>query len=143
MPPETEESAKPLSLEELNDSARSHLAAIVESSDDAIVSKSLEGIIRSWNSGAQRIFGYSAEEAIGQPVLMLLPHDRKDEETEILRRLRSGERVDHFESIRVTKDGRHIDVSLTISPVRDSSGRIIGASKVARDITRQKAAEQS
>jgi PAS domain S-box-containing protein len=142
MPPEAEESAKPLSMEELNDSARSHLAAIVESSDDAIVSKSLEGIIRSWNSGAQRIFGYTAAEAIGKPVLMLLPADRKEEETEILRRLRSGERVDHFESIRVTKDGRKIDVSLTISPVRDSTGRIIGASKVARDITRQKAAER-
>jgi PAS domain S-box-containing protein len=125
-----------------NEAARAHLAAIVESSDDAIVSKTLDGIIRSWNSGAQRIFGYTAEEVIGKPVLILLPKDREEEEIGILRRLRAGERVDHFESIRVTKDGRHIDVSLTISPVRDASGRIIGASKVARDITRQKAAER-
>jgi PAS domain S-box-containing protein len=126
----------------LDESARAHLAAIIDSSDDAIVSKTLDGIIQSWNAGAQRIFGYTAEEAIGRPVLMLLPTDRKEEEAGILARLRAGERVDHFESIRVTKDGHHINVSLTISPVRDSKGRIIGASKVARDITRQKQSER-
>lgn len=125
-----------------DEAARAHLAAIVESSDDAIVSKTLDGIIRTWNSGAQRIFGYTPAETIGQPVLMLLPEDRKQEEAGILSRLRAGERVDHFESIRVTKEGRQIDVSLTISPVKDSSGKIIGASKVARDITRQKIAER-
>ncbi len=124
------------------EAAQAHLAAIVDSSDDAIISKSLEGIIRSWNTGAQRIFGYTAEEAIGKPVLMLLPPDRAQEEVGILSRLRAGERVDHFESVRVTKDGRHIDVSLTISPVMDADGRIIGASKVARDITRQKQSER-
>jgi PAS domain S-box-containing protein len=121
---------------------RAHLAAIIDSSDDAIISKTLEGIIRSWNAGAQRIFGYTADEAIGRPVLMLLPPDRSGEEAGILARLRAGERVDHFETVRVTKDGRHIDISLTVSPVKDSRGRIIGASKVARDITQQKQAER-
>jgi PAS domain S-box-containing protein len=125
-----------------DEAVRAHLAAIVDSSDDAIVSKTLDGIIRSWNAGARRIFGYTAEEAIGRPVLMLLPDDRKEEEAAILARLRAGERVDHFESVRVTKDGMHIDVSLTISPVRDSEGKIIGASKVARDISRQKQSER-
>jgi PAS domain S-box-containing protein len=125
-----------------DEAAQAHLAAIVESSDDAIVSKSLRGIIRSWNAGAQQLFGYTPHEAIGQPVLMLLPEDRKEEEAGILARLRAGERVDHFESIRVRKDGRKIEVSLTISPVKDASGTIIGASKVARDITRQKQAER-
>jgi PAS domain S-box-containing protein len=124
------------------ESARAHLAAVVASSDDAIVSKTLDGIIRSWNAGAQRLFGYTAEEAVGQSILMLLPEDRKEEETAILARLRAGERIDHFESVRMTKDGRLIDVSLTISPVRDSSGRIIGASKIARDITPRRLSEQ-
>jgi PAS domain S-box-containing protein len=114
------------------------LAAIVSSSDDAIVSKNLDGIITSWNEGARRIFGYTAEEMIGQPVLKLVPADRKDEEPRILERLGRGERVDHFQTIRVRKDGEHIDVSLTISPVRDHTGRIVGASKIARDITHLK-----
>ncbi|HET6247934.1 MAG TPA: PAS domain S-box protein [Tepidisphaeraceae bacterium] len=122
--------------------AQAHLASIVESSDDAIVSKTLDGIIRSWNSGAARIFGYSADEVIGRSVLMLLPPDRQAEEATILARLKAGERIDHYESIRVGKDGRKIDVSLTISPVKDGEGKIIGASKVARDITRQKQAER-
>jgi PAS domain S-box-containing protein len=122
--------------------AQAHLASIVESSDDAIVSKSLDGVIRTWNSGARRIFGYAAEEVIGQSVLMLLPPDRHSEETTILARLRAGERIEHYESVRVAKDGRRIDVSLTISPVKDSEGHIIGASKVGRDITRQKEAER-
>ena len=115
--------------------AAQHLAAIVESSEDAIISKSLEGVILSWNSGAQRIFGYTAAEAVGRPVNMLIPEDRRNEEPQILARIRMGERVDHFETTRQHKDGRLIDISLTISPIRDEWGRIIGASKIARDIT--------
>ena len=114
------------------------LAAIVESSDDAIVSKTVEGIITSWNRGAQRIFGYTPEEVIGQPITMLIPEDRKDEEVMILARLRRGERIEHYETIRVTKEGRLIDVSVTISPLRDQTGTIVGASKVARDVTLQR-----
>ena len=118
---------------------RSHwLGAIVESSDDAIVSKSLDGIIASWNEGAQRVFGYPAEEAIGRPITILIPEDRQDEETEILRRIRRGERIDHFETIRRRKDGTLIVISLTVSPVKNAEGKIIGASKIARDITEQK-----
>ena len=118
------------------------LAAIVESSDDAIISKSLEGIITSWNAGAQRVFGYTAEEAIGRPITMLIPPGRQNEEPEILARMRRGERVDHFETVRQTKDGRLIDLSLTISPLRNAEGTIMGASKVARDITERKRAER-
>ena len=118
------------------------LAAIVESSDDAIISKSLDGIVTSWNAAAERIFGYRAEEMIGQPILRLLPEDRQDEEHLILERLRRGERVDHFETVRRTKDGRLLDVSITISPLRDEHGTIIGASKIARDITVRKQAER-
>ena len=131
---------KPISLEvqRLRDEARAALAAIVESSDDAIVSKTLDGIIRTWNAGAERIFGYTPDEVIGQPVTMLMPVERRDEEPRILAQLCRGERVDHFETVRMRKDGRLIDVSVTISPVRDSTGRIIGASKIARDITAQK-----
>ena len=118
------------------------LASIVESCDDAIISKDLNAIITSWNRGAERLFGYTADEAIGQSITMLIPPDRADEESEILERLWRGERVDHFESIRIAKDGSLRNVSLTISPVRDAAGRIVGASKVARDITeRIRAAE--
>lgn len=120
---------------------RSHLSAIVESSDDAILSKTLEGIIQSWNKGAERVFGYTAEEAIGQPVLMLIPQDRHDEEPAIIARIRGGERVDHFETVRRRKDGSLIDISLTISPIRDRDGLVVGASKVARDISDRKKAE--
>jgi PAS domain S-box-containing protein len=120
---------------------RARLAAIVESSDDAIVSKDLNGIVQSWNSGAERIFGYMAEEIIGKSILMLLPPDRLDEETRILSRLRRGDRIDHFETIRKRKDGRLIDVSVTISPIRNAHGKIIGASKVARDISERKMLE--
>jgi PAS domain S-box-containing protein len=116
------------------------LAAIVESSDDAIVSKDLNGIVTSWNRSAERIFGYSAEEMVGQPIARLIPPERPNEEPEILKRLRRGERIDHFETVRVRKDGARIDVSVTISPIKDEEGRIIGASKVARDITHQKRA---
>jgi PAS domain S-box-containing protein len=114
------------------------LAAIIDSSDDVIISKNLEGIITSWNRSAQRVFGYTEQEMIGQPVLRLLPPERAEEETRILARLRRGERVDHYETVRVCKDGRRIDVSLTISPIKDETGKIIGASKIARDITEQK-----
>lgn len=122
--------------------ALSHLAAIVESSDDAIISKSLEGIILSWNKGAERIFGYSAEEVIGKSILILIPPDRVDEEPAILEKLKRGERIDHYETVRVTKDGRKVDISLTISPIRDNSGAVIAASKIAHDITEQKHAEE-
>ncbi|HET8550190.1 MAG TPA: PAS domain S-box protein [Bryobacteraceae bacterium] len=111
------------------------LAAIVESSDDAIISKDLNGIIRSWNSGAERIFGYTAEEIIGKPVATLAVPERMDEMPNILDRIRRGERVDHYETRRRTKDGRVLAISLTVSPIRDASGEIIGASKIARDIT--------
>src|SRR5246127_1140779 len=117
------------------------LAAIVASSDDAIISKNLDGIITSWNKSAERIFGYAPEEAIGQHVTLIIPLERHAEERDILNRLRRGERVDHFHTVRRRKDGSLLDVSLTISPVADSSGRVIGASKVARDITVQKRAE--
>ena len=115
--------------------------AIIDSSEDAIVSKSLDGIITSWNPGAERIFGYTASEAVGRPITILIPRDRLDEETRILERLRRGERVDHFETVRVRKDGAQLDISLTISPVRDAEGRIVGASKIARDISDRKRSE--
>jgi PAS domain S-box-containing protein len=119
------------------------LAAIVASSDDAIVSKNLDGIITSWNKSAERIFGYTPDEAIGQHITLVIPQDRLAEESDILGRIRRGERVDHFHTVRRRKDGGLLDVSLTISPVRDSSGRVIGASKVARDITAQKQVERA
>jgi two-component system sensor histidine kinase VicK len=118
------------------------LAAIIDSTDDAIVSKTLEGIITSWNNSAERTFGYTAEEMIGQSVLKLIPADRQEEEPRILSRLRKGERVEHFETKRVRKDGSSLDVSLTISPVKDELGNIIGLSKIARDITEKKQEEQ-
>ncbi len=111
------------------------LAAIVNSSDDAIISKNLDGTITSWNAGAERLFGYAPEEIVGQSVFKLIPEDRKDEEPKIIERLRKGERVDHFETIRIRKDGKSIPISLTISPVRNRDGAIVGASKVARDIS--------
>jgi PAS domain S-box-containing protein len=117
-----------------------HFRAIVESSDDAIVSKDLNGIVKSWNRGAERLFGWTAEEMIGQSLLRIIPPERPDEEPSILARLRRGERVDHFETVRVHKDGSRLDISVTISPIRDPLGRIIGASKVARDITAMKRA---
>ena len=120
---------------------RSELASIVELSDDAIVSKDLSGVIVSWNEGAKRLFGYSAEEAVGRPVAMLIPENRQDEEPRILERIRSGERVQPYETVRRRKDGTLIDVSITISPVRDADGRIVGASKIARDVTQRKRSE--
>ncbi|HTH49186.1 MAG TPA: PAS domain S-box protein, partial [Candidatus Limnocylindria bacterium] len=114
------------------------LAAIVNSSEDAIISKNLDGIITSWNTAARHIFGYAPEEIVGQSVLQLVPEDRRDEEPKILERLHRGERVEHFETIRMRKNGEQFPVSLTISPVRDTAGNIVGASKIARDITHLK-----
>jgi two-component system, chemotaxis family, CheB/CheR fusion protein len=119
------------------------LAAIVASSDDAIVSKTLDGLIQSWNAGATRIFGYQESEVIGKPITIIIPPELQEEERRILGLVRHGERVDHFDTIRLTKDGRRIAISLTVSPVRDSHGTIVGASKVARDISERKAAEQA
>ena len=118
------------------------LASIVESSDDAIISKGLDGIITSWNRGAERLFGYTAEEVIGKPVTILIPEDRMNEEPEILDRIRRGERIDHYDTVRRRKDGSLIDISLTVSPLKDADGRIIGASKIARDITERKRAQE-
>jgi PAS domain S-box-containing protein len=123
--------------------ARARLAAIVESSDDAIIGKTLDGIITSWNDGAARIFGYTAEEMIGESIARLVPPDRRDDLSTILDVVSRGERVDHFETERVRKDGRRIQVSVTVSPIRDTGGRIIGASKVARDVTERRRAEQA
>ncbi len=114
------------------------LASIVQSSDDAIVSKNLDGIITSWNKGAERIFGYTAEEAVGQPITIVIPQDRQNEERTILTRIRRGERIEHFETVRQRKHGSLIWVALTISPVKNAEGKIVGASKIARDITEQK-----
>src|SRR5262249_2990656 len=118
------------------------LAAIFESADDAIATKDLNGIVTSWNPGAEKLFGYEAAEMIGKPISMLIPSDHPDEEPNILRRIRSGQSVDHYETKRITKDGRIIDISLTVSPIRDSQGKIIGASKIARDITEKKRIEE-
>ena len=117
------------------------LASIVEFGDDAIVSKNLDGIITSWNKGAERIFGYLAAEVIGKPITILIPPERHHEEDVILERIRRGDRVDHFETIRRRKDGNLIDMSLTISPVRDANGKVVGASKIARDISERKRSE--
>lgn len=119
------------------------LAAIIESADDAIVSKTLEGIITSWNKGAERIFGYTADEVIGKPVTILIPAGHEDEEPAILARLRAGERIEHYETVRVRNDGRLIDISLTVSPIRGPKGEIVGASKIARDITEQREARKA
>ena len=122
--------------------ARARLAAIVESSDDEIISKTLDGTIVTWNAGATRLFGYTAEEAVGQPNSILVPPDRLDEQQQLLQRLRHGERTEHFETVRIAKDGRRVDMALTTSLIRDESGRIIGVSTIGRDITARKQAEQ-
>ena len=124
------------------DKAIGLLASIVDSSDDAIISKTLEGVITSWNAGAERLFGYTAKEAIGQSITMIIPLDRRDEETRILARLRQGEPIEHFDTVRQRKDGTKVEISLSISPVRDAAGKIIGASKIARDITGRKRIER-
>src|SRR5882762_9111670 len=129
--------------EELDYPIHALLAAIVESSDDAIVSKTLDGRIRSWNTGAMRLFGYTAEEVIGKPITIIIPPELHEEEHRILAKLQRGERIDHFETTRVTRDGRRIPISLNVSPIRDSRGVVVGASKVARDISERKRAEQA
>jgi PAS domain S-box-containing protein len=122
---------------------KARLAAIVESSDDAIIGKTLDGIVISWNRGAERIFGYTAEEVLGKPITMLFPPDRSDEEPKIIARLQRGEHIEHFETVRRRKDGEEVDVSLTISLIKDETGKIIGISKIARDISaRQRAKEE-
>ena len=118
------------------------LAAIVESSDDAIISKDLDGVIATWNKSAERLFGYLEQEAIGKPITMLIPEQHRDEEDRILERIRRGERIDHFETVRQRKDGTLVSISLTVSPITDGLGRIVGASKIARDITDQKRREE-
>jgi PAS domain S-box-containing protein len=118
------------------------LAAIVESSDDAIIGKTLEGTITSWNRGAERLYGYLAEEAVGQPISLIIPPERPSELPAIMERLRRGERIDHYETIRVRKDGTRLDVSVSISPIRDASDSIVGAASIGRGITERKHAEQ-
>ncbi|MDR3465988.1 MAG: PAS domain S-box protein [Xanthobacteraceae bacterium] len=118
------------------------LAAIVEFSDDAIVSKNTSGIIQTWNAGAERLFGYAAHEVIGKPINVLIPPDRQDEEPGILRRISRGERIDHYETVRIRKDGTAVDISLTVSPLKSADGRIVGASKIARDISERRGAER-
>ena len=123
--------------------AQAYLAAIVESSDDAIISKNLDGIITSWNHAAEKIFGYSVEEAVGQHITLIIPPERHDEEHVIIGKIKSGEKVDHFETVRRAKDGSLIELSITVSPIKGSSGQIIGASKVARDITKERQTEKA
>jgi PAS domain S-box-containing protein len=125
-----------------SDASRLRLAAIIDSADDAIISKNLNGIVSSWNEGACRTFGYSASEMVGQPILRLIPEDLQYEEDEILRKIRAGKRIDHYETRRTKKNGDSVEVSVTISPIRDESGRIIGASKIARDISNRKRVER-
>jgi PAS domain S-box-containing protein len=127
----------------LVDESRFRLAAIVESSDDAIISKNLAAIITSWNAGAQHIFGYTSQEAVGRPIAILVPPELREEENRILERLRAGEHIDHYETVRVTKAGNKINVSLSISPIKDSTGTIMGFCKIARDITDRKLAEDA
>lgn len=136
------ESIKAVVKKKTERTAVMHLAAVVQSSHDAIVAKTLKGIITDWNRSAERIFGYKAKEIIGKSVLTLIPNDRKSEEQEILRKIGRGESLDHYETVRRRKDGRLIDVSLTISPIKSSKGEIVGASKIARDITNQKQTER-
>lgn len=125
------------------DDCYAHYRLIVDASDDAIITKNLDGVISSWNTGAQRMFGYTAAEAIGQPITIIIPPELHQDEKEILRRLRAGERIEHYETCRVSKDGKRIDVSITLSPIRDAESRIIGAFKIGRDITAIKRAERA
>ena len=134
--------ARDISDRKRNDETRFRLAAIVDSADDAIISKDLNGIVRTWNQGASQIFGYTAEEMIGQSILKIIPDELQYEEDEILRKLRAGERIDHYETIRRKKNGETVEVSVTISPIRDESGLVIGASKIARDISQRKQVER-
>jgi PAS domain S-box-containing protein len=147
--PEARDSMSQALLDELPglrlkaDKAIGLLAAIVDSSDDAIVSKTLDGVISSWNAGAERLFGYTASEAVGQHISLIIPVNRRDEETVIIERIKRGERIEHFDTVRVRKDKTELDISLTISPLQDASGKIVGASKIARDITQRKQIERA
>jgi PAS domain S-box-containing protein len=132
-----------ITAEKRDAEASARLAAIVESSDDAIVSKDLAGIIRTWNAGAERLFGYRQEEVVGKPIAMLLPPEKQADEDKILAELKAGQRVQHYETVRLAKGGRRIDVSLTVSPLIDAQGRIVGASKIAHDITKRKRTEEA
>jgi len=122
--------------------ASAWLAAIVENSDDAILSKTLDGIIITWNRGAEKLFGYSADDAIGRPITIIIPEDRLHEEAEIIRQLRAGQSLAHFETVRRRKDGSLLDIALTVSPVKDAVGNVLGASKIARDISPAKRAAE-
>ena len=122
---------------------QARLIAIVESSDDAIVSKTLDGVITSWNAAAERIFGWTAQEAVGQHITLIIPEERWAEEDQVLATIRRGGRLDHFETVRVTKDGQRLDISLTVSPILDASGRVVGASKIARDITERRRLQEA
>ena len=124
------------------ENAAARLAAIVSSSDDAIVSKTLDGVITSWNAAAERMFGFTASEAVGRHITLIIPKDRHAEEEQVLARLRRGERIEHFETVRMRKDGTAIDISLTVSPVLSATGEVVGASKVARDISDRKEMER-
>lgn len=135
--------ARDITQEKKTDQDAQRLAAIVESSDDAIISKDLDGIVRSWNKAAERIFGYKAEEIIGLSITTIIPPELLDDEPRILAKLRVGERIDHFQTVRVRKGGERINVSLTVSPIRDHTGKVIGAAKIARDITHQKKMEEA
>ena len=137
------DSRKGVSKRTLGRRAGDLLSAIVDSSDDAIISKTLDGVITSWNKSAERLFGYTREEAVGQHITLIIPEDRRDEEADIIERVKRGERVDHFETVRRRKNGTLLDLSLRISPVKDAAGRVVGASKVARDITERKQVEQA
>jgi PAS domain S-box-containing protein len=131
-----------MSLDSQPDVVAARLAAIIESSDDAIVSKTLDGVITSWNRGAEQMFGYSAAEAVGQHIKLIIPPERHAEEDNVLAHIRRGEKIDHYETVRQAKDGRKLDISLTVSPIKDGQGRIVGASKIARDITLRKRADE-
>ncbi|MDQ3917594.1 MAG: PAS domain S-box protein [Acidobacteriota bacterium] len=141
-PPDDEAARGATALLQSPDVAPYWLSAIIESADDAIISKTLEGVIASWNKGAERIFGYTADEAVGKPITILIPKERQREEPVVLARLRAGERIEHYETQRVRKDGTRIDISLTVSPIRGPEGVIVGASKIARDITDRKRNEE-
>ena len=138
--PETELELETM-VRERTDEIAQYLAAIVQHSDDAIISKDLNGIITSWNKSAERVFGYTSEEAIGKPITIVIPPDRQGEEPMILERIRRGQRIEHYETVRQRKHGSLIDISLTVSPIRNGQGKIIGASKIARDITERKHGE--
>jgi len=125
------------------DAANERLAAIVESSDDAIIGKSLKGVVQTWNQGAERLFGYTADEAIGRPISLIIPPELMEEERTILSQIRRGERVNHYETQRLTKEGRRVEISLSVSPLRDRKKRVVGASKIARDITARKTIEEA